>query len=367
MRTVAALLLVAATACGDAPSRVATDDDPRTVLQVRSAADGEVVREVELEPTAGATEPVLAGDVVLVTTSAGLTAFDLESGQRRWSEAGALLPAAVADGVVVVDRKGGYTARRASGEVLWSRDTGAQVVQAWEDQGVVLLDDGSPPPSAPCAGQASPCVPRPAARTGAASLLDPETGKARWTTRLDCRPDGNSSVVSTTHALVGCGASDGSGRLTALSLSDGAVAWTWGSTGSISRSAAVGEHPAVLVDGVAYGLDPATGRERWQVRTDGFPQRYAPLLDSNGRAGFLRDPRTGERSRGSVPTFTGLGTHGGVLYGAAPPTLRAVRAEDGHELWRSGLVEGPRPYTQLDADAEHVVSITSVGQEEYRD
>lgn len=339
----AALLLLGAVACGDG-SVGAVSEAPRTVLQVRDADDGAVLHEVEFEATAGATEPVLAGDVVLVATSAGLTAFDLASGARRWSEAGALLPAAITDGVVVVGRKGGYTARRTTGDVLWSRDTDAQVVQAWEEQGVVLLDN-----------------------SGAVSLLDPETGRARWTRRLGCRPDGNNSVVSSTHALVGCGASDGSGRLTALSLSDGAVAWTWEATGSISRSAAAGEHPAVLVDGVAHGLDPATGRERWRVRTDRSPQRYAPLLDSDRTTGFLRDPVTGSRSAGSVPVSYGLAAHEGVLFGGDGETLRAVQAGDGDERWTSPLVRGPRPITYLDADDDHVVSVTGVGQEEYRD
>ncbi|MDP3712027.1 MAG: PQQ-binding-like beta-propeller repeat protein [Mycobacteriales bacterium] len=339
----AALLLLGAVACGDG-SVGAVSEQPRTVLQVRDADDGAVLREVELEATAGATEPVLASDVVLVATGAGLTAFDLASGERRWTEAGARLPAAVVGDVVVVARAGGLTTRRTTGEVLWSRDTRGQVVQAWEDQGTVLLDDG-----------------------GAVSLLDPETGTARWTTRLDCRPDGNSSVVSGTHALVGCGASDGSGLLTALSLSDGAVAWTWESTGSISRSAAAGEHPAVLVDGVAYGLDPVTGRERWHTPTDSSPQRYAPLLDSDRTTGFLRDPVTGSRSAGSVPVSYGLTAHEGVLFGGDGETLRAVQAGDGDERWTSPLVRGPRPITYLDADDDHVVSVTGVGQEEYRD
>jgi outer membrane protein assembly factor BamB len=366
-RVAAALLLLGAAACGDGDAQVAADQ-PRTVLQVRSADDGKVLREVELEPTNGAGEPVLAGDVVLVTTRKGLTAYDLRTGEPRWTEPGAMLPAAVVRGVVVVDRKGGYTARRASdGTVLWRRDTPAQAVQAWEDQGMVLLDDGSPPPAKPCAGQASPCVPRPAARTGTVSLLDPETGRPRWTTRLDCRPDANSSVVSSAHVLVGCGGTHGGSTLTALSVAEGVVAWLRFVPGSISRTAAVGDVPALLAGEDAFGLDPRNGQVRWQVQAGGFPSRYAPLLDSNGRAGFLRDPLTGARSTGSVDASLGLTTHGGVLYGSVHPSLHAVRASDGRRLWSSPLVEGPRPATLLDSDTRHVVTVTAVGQKEYRD
>lgn len=368
MRSAAALVLLAAAACGGGGggAQVATSDTPRTVLQIRSSTDGKVLRQIELAARAGATEPVLAGDVVLVTTREGLLAVDLDTGQRRWTQPRAQLPAAIVGDVVVINTVGSLTARRTDGTVLWERPTGAKLVQAWEGQGVLLLDDGSPPGGS-CGTPATPCVPRPAARRGTVALLDPQTGKARWTTPLDCRPEPNSSAVSATHALVGCGADDGSSRLTALALADGKIAWTWSAATALESVVASGGIPAVTVADEARGLDPATGRERWRAGTGSFPIRGAPLLDSDGRVGFLRDPATGTRSKGDVAFSYGLATHAGVLLGADPTTLRVVRADDGRAVWSSALVTGVRPITFLDADADHVVSITSVGQEEYRD
>lgn len=366
MRSAAALVLLAAVACGGGGAQVAISDTPRTVLQIRGADADRVLHQVELEPEAGATEPVLAGDVVLVTTREGLLAVDLDTGQRRWTQPRAQLPAAIVGDVVVIDTVGSLTARRTDGTVLWERPTGAKVVQAWEGQGVLLLDDGSPPGGS-CGTQATPCVPRPAARRGTVALLDPQTGRARWTTPLECRPEPNISAVSATHALVGCGADDGSSRLTALALTDGRIAWTWSAATALESVVASGGIPAVTVADEARGLDPATGREVWRADAGSFPIRGAPLLDSDGQVGFLRAPATGARSKGDVAFTYGLATHAGVLLGADHATLRRVQADDGEPVWSSALITGVRPITFLDADADHVVSITSVGQEEYRD
>jgi outer membrane protein assembly factor BamB len=360
------VLLLAATACGEGSVGVGSDE-PRTVLQVRSAGTGDVRHAVELEPTAGATEPVLAGDVVLVTTSAGVTAFDLGTGTPRWTEPDQQLPAAVVDDVVVFDGPATVSARRTDGTQLWSRRTGASVPQTWEGQGVLLLDDGTPPDDRTCGSAASPCVPRPAATRGSVQLVDAVTGEPRWTRQLDCRPEPNVSTASTTHALVGCGSTDGSGRLTALRLADGTVDWTWTSDAALYGVEAAGPAVAVLLDDEARGLDPEDGRERWRASSGDTPLRGAPFVDSDGSEGFLRDPGTGRRSRGAVAFGYGLTAHDGVLLGADDTALRSVSASDGSERWSSPLVRGPRPITYLDADDDHVVSITSVGQEEYRD
>lgn len=361
----AALLLLGVAACGEGSVGVASDE-PRTVLQVRAAADGELLRALELEPTAGATEPVLAGDVVLVTTGEGVAAVDLATGERRWTEPDQQLPAAVVGDVVVFDGPATVTARRTDGTALWSRRTGASVPQALDGQALLLLDDGTPPDDRTCGTRATPCVPRAAAGRGSVELVDPATGAARWTRQLDCLPEPTRTTASSAHALVGCGSTDGSSRVTALRLADGAVAWTWRASASLEGVAAVGPDVAVLVGDEALGLDPADGRERWRVATEGST-RGAPFVDSDGEDGFVRDPLTGERSSGSVPALFGPAAHEGVLVGADDATLRAVGAADGTTRWSSPLVRGARPITYLDADGDHVVSITAVGQEEHRD
>jgi hypothetical protein len=70
-RTAAVLVGVVLTGCGTGKVAAPTGEDvPQTSLQVRTV-QGRLLHTIALAPTAGATEPVLAGDVVLVTTEGG--------------------------------------------------------------------------------------------------------------------------------------------------------------------------------------------------------------------------------------------------------------------------------------------------------
>jgi outer membrane protein assembly factor BamB len=288
-----------------------------------------------------------------------------------------MLPAAVVGGVAVFEYDGRVEGRRlTTGAVVWSRQTSASVVQAWEGTGVALVDDPSRPASSSCGTQASPCQlappPGPTAGTpadagGTVSLLDPATGRDRWTVAVPTRPDPGASSVSTRHVVVALASATGDDEtLVALDLATGKQAWRF--TGKLSGTSVHGDVVAVLsstdTNDRARALDPATGAVLWEASAEGL-FREAPFVARDRSYGFQRDSRTGRALPGRVPVGYGLAGYGPLLVGADDTSLTAVDA--GRPAWTAGLLQGPRPITYLDIDAHHVVSVTAVGQEVYRD
>lgn len=301
-----------------------------------------VLHSIDLGPDAGG-EPVLADGVVLVAEGRALSAYDLRSGAKAWTAAGAQLPATVIDGQVVLEAAEQIEARDArTGTVRWTSPVRGRVVHAWQDTGIALM-----------AG-------------GAVTLLEPDTGLARWKVELPCRPEPNQSAVSSRHVLVGCASRPNAGDsdvLRALALSTGEQEWLH-PVGALGRTVLDGDVPAVHELNVAGGLDPDTGEERWSVPTDRI-NRYAPFVDMDKREAFRRDPITGRELPGRVPASYGAAASGDLLVGADGNTLTAVRAGD--KAWTSPLPQGLRPSTLLDVDEQYVVSLTSVGQPRTRD
>lgn len=380
-RPVLVVLLLLATGCGSGGlgSGGRPAENPRTVLQLRDAQDGEVIWEVERPREEGTTEPLVTGNRVLMAEPAGdLTAYDVRDGMVRWKTKGTQLPEAVVDGMAVFDLADRVEARRlADGAVVWTVKTAGDVVRSREGNGIVLVDDGRSSPDPSCGSSDSPCLVRvpgvtaPGLGESKVSLLDPGTGGATWTVTSTQRASSFNGGVSESVALIGVADAEsfgGEGSIRALSLTDGRTLWELPAN-SVSHVATSGELLGVVVDlerPEGRVLDPATGRVLWKTSVELSPVPGQPFLDGRpGGVGFRRDPRTGNRLPGTVPIGLGLGAFGDVLVGAKDTTMKAVKGAD--VLWTVDLPSGVRPNTLVDLDARWVASITAVGQAEQGD
>jgi outer membrane protein assembly factor BamB len=349
---------------GQAPS------GPRTVLQINDAADGHLHLQAELAARPDATEPVLVGDTVLVGgAGASVTAYAVDTGRVRWTAPDTSLPAAVSGDLAVFDYPDRIEARRAgTGMVVWTRRTGGNLIQSPRSGPLALVDHLGGKPGASKTGARKPGASKPGATGPVAlrsrvTLVDPSTGADVWSTVVAGRVDLQSSGVSTRHILATY-AADYSGRSTvaALRLSDGRIDWTY-PAGPVNSVSAAGEIPAVTV-GLdrtrAEALDPKTGKRLWTVTGDEMlDPRLAPFFGQEGAKAFRREPRTGKRLPGEVPTAYGLAAHGDLLVGASGQMLTAVR--DGAEAWTAGVADGADPVTYLALDDHIVASVTAVG------
>lgn len=344
---------------------------PRTVLQANDAADGQLRWQLDLGPADDATEPVLAGDTVIVAgVGLGATAYDLRDGRVRWSVPGADLPAVVTHGLAVFDLGDRIEARRAgTGAVAWTRKTGGDLIRSRAGGPLALvLNPGSPAPADPPAAAAPPRPGKePRLSRARVSLLDPATGRDVWSVRLPGPVAVLDSAVSTRH-IFAVYSTDYSGRntLVAVRLADGHTEWSY-PTSPVNGVSTAGDIAAVRVGldrGRSEALDPRTGKALWTVPQDGAADdRRTPFLDQDGLTVFRRDRTTGHRLPGAVQAaygVYGVGAHGDLLVGAAGMTLTAVRGAG--QAWTADVVRGPDPITYLDVDDHVVVSVTAVGQ-----
>jgi hypothetical protein len=355
-----ALLVLTLTACGS--NGFVAARDPRTSLQLRDAATGVVTWVVALPDEAGATEPVLAPGLVIVADPAGqAVAYALADG-REVSRGGGALPEAVGNGVAVFDSTSGVEARRLrDGAVLWRMGANVDVVRSREGGALVVVTDPGQPSTAPsCGSMTNPCLVEPR-RDGAVqvSLLDPVTGRARWTASLQEHYYAFRAAVSSDLVLL---TQPGHERVIALRLRDGAAVWTYEGR-YIAGVVTSGAHVAVALDNISEKLDSANGKGVWRAHDSGPIE--GPFIGASARKGFLRDPRTGHARPGEVAFDYGLAYQGDLLVGASQSSLTALLA--GKEIWRSRLPAGERPGTLIDTDGRYVASITATGQKVYRD
>lgn len=204
--------------------------------------------------------PVVVGDTVLMGTPDGrLTAFDLESGDVRWSaDLGARTRSspAVADGIVYIGDDAGivHAVRLADGREVWRHETiGA---------GLSSAESGWDPVSL----QASPAVADGrvfiGSRDGGVYALDARTGKRLWYT------DYGAPWVVTSAAVRGdrlwIGSSDGH-FVAALDAKTGKELWRTGLGARVFASPTLAGRTLYVADhdGHVRALDPETGARRW--------------------------------------------------------------------------------------------------------
>jgi eukaryotic-like serine/threonine-protein kinase len=114
-------------------------------------------------------------------------------------------------------------------------------------------------------------------------------------------------------------AGSGDGGLYALDRATGRIKWKFATGGRVRSSPAVSEGQVYVTsfDGSLYAVDLATGARRWRFDTEGRGINSA-------EAGYDR------RSIQASPVVS----RGVIYFGARDGHFYAVRAADGHQLWR---------------------------------
>ncbi|WP_439026778.1 outer membrane protein assembly factor BamB family protein [Haloarchaeobius sp. DT45] len=243
--------------------------------------------------TAGTMPAVVSGETD--ESKAGLVvALDADSGEKQW-EFGAsdwFTGPAVGDGLVFAGNEEGrfYALDAETGAEAWSwRGGGFQAPPAYDDGTVYVGLHG----------------------TGACVALDATTGEERWLTDLGtpnvkCSPaadgqhvyiggkrsvgypvdaggggtDAATSTKTPTSTVSGPAADGDFGRLQALSVEDGSVAWTYDSEFDFRSS------PAVTADAIYVGngegivsVARADGSERWRVDFERYVNSSPAVVD----------------------------------------------------------------------------------------
>lgn len=216
------------------------------------------------------TDPIVAGDTLLVTVGTDLYAVDLSSGQTRWTFAGegtSLRPPTVADDTVLwltasassgasAEVGGPGTLRAlglADGQVRWQAPLSGQaaVGGAVIQGGTALV---STPPSAYDLASGALRWRAEPAEVGGLALGGPALG-----------PDGATLFVGLLDAVTGAG------RVVALDAASGQVRWRADlGTATLRGTERLWLDGDTLIvptmTGAVLGLDAASGRERWQYR-----------------------------------------------------------------------------------------------------
>jgi len=226
--------------------------------------------------------PAVAGDRVFVGSMdgsvVGLSRVDGQVAWRRSTDSGVFASPAVADGVVYVGDVDGsmYALDTDSGDALWTVETDGPlfcspavadgtVYVADYERSLYALDAATGRVqwhsqvddfvyTAPAVADGTVYV----ARSGV-TAFDAATGERRWSVgdnRTSCSPTlADESVVVVKDTV------------RALSPADGSTQWEFDPDGAVSTSATVGGDTAFVgdSDGTIYGLDVASGTERWRV------------------------------------------------------------------------------------------------------
>jgi outer membrane protein assembly factor BamB len=317
------------------------------------------------------TPAVVDGSLYVGSADGWLYALDALSGRERWRAAlGAGINASpcVAGGMVFITSRDGklHALAAANGSSRWTIDLG-------KDLGSKNYWDFYT--SSPVAYDGKLYV---GSGDGHVRAVDPRTGRIAWSF------DAGSRVRSTpavTDAAVVFGTM--SGHVVALDRRSGAQRWKFATEGA-SRSFADKENDTTSVfgsasieggvvaiggrDGFAYGLDLATGAQKWKTTHDGSSWILSTAIENgqvyigSGSAAVVQsaDLRTGaERWRFttasavfSSPTIAG----NALLVSDFSGTLYSVDKASGTELWRFPL--GDRAFS-TPVVAGHIVYASS--------
>ena len=185
---------------------------------------------------------------------------------------------------------------------------------------------------------------------GRLHAIDPATGEEKWS--YYSRRCGWSSpaladglVFATFIGDARCSPLPGGGEIAALSAQTGRIRWR--------RTIDQSESSPLVADGTVYfgstngrvyGLDAATGKERWSYDT-GAPVKASPAL-AHGRlfvgnyaeSFYALDSRTGKllwQNGGHGNFYAGASVAGGRVYaGSISGSVYAFSTRSGEELWR---------------------------------
>jgi len=332
------------------PAALYRGDAAGTGRYARESADRVVgVRfTVDVGAPIRATPAILDGRLFVGGTDGVFRAMDAHTGQALWryrTHGAITSSAAVAqDRVSFASRDGFvYCLRARDGRLVWRHRVGADLGSDhyWD----YLV-------SSPVVVDAMLFI---GAGDGAVLALDAGDGRVRW--RFDAHARVRSTVALANGRVI-FGTTDG--RVYALRQRDGALLWTFATEGAAHAFADQGNDTTSIVasptfagdivaiggrDGFLYGLDPATGAQRWRITHDGSSWILATAYDgvslyvASGSAQLVQavDPATGvERwryaTRGAV--FSSLALAGNtLLFADFTGTVHAVDATSGTRRW----------------------------------
>ncbi|MDB5070549.1 MAG: Pyrrolo-quinoline quinone [Candidatus Eremiobacteraeota bacterium] len=299
--------------------------------------------------------PVVAGGVVYVGSSDGkLYALDARTGSEKWSRAlGSPVSStpAIADGVVFVQTHAGRVValHARSGAPMWSHDGGKAVALPWGHESGDLYA------SSPTLAAGMLLI---GGGDGALYALDAKSGRERWhlTTRGRVR---SSPAVHAGRVFVG----SFDGDVYAADLASGKLVWRFETEGHSLDSGKFGydrrsvqSSPAVANgivafgsrDGHFYGLDEATGAQRWRLHDTVWWINASPAMQdgrayassSDGRYVEAVDAASGKPvwTFDAQSNFFGSPSIAGdvVFDGDFAGRLHAIDKSTGKELWRFG-------------------------------
>ncbi len=170
-------------------------------------------------------------------------------------------------------------------------------------------------------------------------------GTQLWA-HLSCSGEGTVQPALTPNAVI---VGDGGGDLAAYDLNTGEQIWCNDESGSITSAPAV-DHQTVYITngGDVVAVNARNGLTRWVFTTPNFsPVTNTPAVLRNtvyvtgGNSVFALDKKTGHLlwrvNLGPQANISAPSVAGGTVYvGGTEPT--ALRASDGHVLWRQGNV-----------------------------
>ena len=345
-----ALLLTLVPACGD--ERVGLRDGPGLAVVSLDRGTGAVLWRKELEPPHPATDPVLAGDVVLVPVLESVSAYDARGGERLWTLEGfgVTVPQAVG-GTAVLARDGRVVAVDArSGRELWQARLadGARVLAA--PGGVAVLESGLPGPPYDTAPGA-PDGP------GQVRLLDLVDGRERWRVPVPGPP------AAAYAAPEGVAVAGLRGGVALLSAEDGRELWR-ASTEPATEVLVTDDRVVARTAGALVGFPLTGGKPVWLLPAGGSGPPLEVAAGQLLEAGFARASTVRRVSDGTVTQE--LLPRGDLALTAAG-LVRAGPAHVETDGWRHEVATGERPALWLDADDAVVVAVVGWGQPATRD
>lgn len=336
MRRLLVPALVLLTGCaGVASTRVPEPDRPGRAVQAHDVQTGKLLWRKEVSPPTAATEPVLAGSVVLVPGEP-IVAYDAAGGERLWSlDEPVLLPQAVGEVVVVAREREVQAVDARSGRSLWRRPTAPGSRVAAGPGGVAVLGERE------------------------VRLLSLE-GDEVW--RVDAavvpvqaHPAGDVVVVAGLR-----------GDVLALDAGDGRQRWRM-RTSPADVVLVAGDRVLVRAGTTVLALDAATGAELWRQSA---PASGAPMQAAGDRVLVVQH---GERSRvlsladGRVLDEPRARDVELLPDGVVEAEVDELRFDGRDRGWITTVSTGDRPALWSDADERVVVAVVGWGQPPTRD
>lgn len=349
---VPALVLLLTGCVGVASNRVPEPDRPGRAVLAHDAATGEMLWRKEMSPPFAATEPLLAGGVVLVH-GGPLVAYDARSGERLWSLDGELKQPQVTGDLVVLQHEQDVQAVEVrTGRSLWRRPISPRDRVFAGPGGVVVVTDRQLGPPY----DLQPAAPKP---PGEVRLLTLD-GQQAW--RVDVAgPPTHAHVDAGVVAVAGL-----RGDVLALAAADGRQWWR-ARTSPANVVLVTGDRVLARVETGVVALDVAGGAQLWRQQAAGSG---APLQVRGDRVLVVQHGGTSRvlaLADGKVLATPRARDVELLSDGLVTSEVDELRFDGPERGWIADVATGDRPALWTAADDDVVVAVAGWGQPPTRD